>query len=233
MSWVKDKEQLQAAAKSADAAAILVTKDSWFWKMLGGILVAISVGAMKYSKFMERFATTIGPVQGYPRGWPSSSVEAVCVHEGEHSKQAVVCGIVTWLALCVLFGLLAGFNHAWWGGLILGASLAIFTCFPFWWRPPRIFMAFLGLPLMFLIYGLLPIPAGFAYFRYRMELAADQRKWEYMLAHGASDGAIRRRAEGFAKTISSGAYLWSVPQAMAVKGFLAAAEETIKEYKEG
>jgi len=231
-SWTTQRARLQQAAQLSDKSAILMTKDNWFCKMLGAILTVVTFGGIGYTRFMERFATTIGPIQFYPKGWPPSSVEAVCTHEGVHSRQAVVCGIITWLALSVLTSILCGYHLVWWAGLIDGGLSLVCTLPMLWWRPVRICTAFLGLPLMFLVYILLPIPLGFAYFRYRMELAADKAKWRYMLEHGATAGAVRIRAKGFAATISSGAYGWSVPESMALKGFDKAAMAVILKYKE-
>jgi hypothetical protein len=89
-----------------------------------------------------------------------------------------------------------------------------------------------GLPIMTLLYALLPFPVLFAFFRCWFELDADRTAWRYELAHGTADAAyIRYRAQHFAETVSSAAYMWSVPKNWAVRWFLREAEKVIAEHQ--
>lgn len=87
-SWVTDKVRLAALAHTIDKSVQLYTKDNWFCKALAGILLVITFGGMKYRVFLDRFATTIGPLQFYPVTWDISTVERVVVHESRHTRQA-------------------------------------------------------------------------------------------------------------------------------------------------
>jgi hypothetical protein len=92
MSWILDKERLQAEARKLDPAIRLTTKDSWFWRMLAWLLFILSFGKFKREDFLTLFATTLGHVQAYPKEWETASVERVMIHESRHSWQARVCG---------------------------------------------------------------------------------------------------------------------------------------------
>lgn len=88
-----------------------------------------------------------------------------------------------------------------------------------------------GLPIMGLLYALLPLPAGLAFFRFWFELDADKASWRHALANGLDtpDG-IRARAASFAATVSSSAYMWPVWRSFAVAQFAKAAEKVIAEH---
>jgi hypothetical protein len=89
-----------------------------------------------------------------------------------------------------------------------------------------------GLPVMTLLYALLPLPMFFAFFRCWFELDADRTEWRYALAHGSADAAvIRWRAQNFAETVSGPAYMWSVWRSLAVWWFTREAEKVIAEHQ--
>lgn len=185
-SWVDDKERYEQMARAIDPAIRLTTKDGWFWKVIAWILFIITFGQFKRERFLEDFATTIGPIQAYPRSY-SSIYEGTLVHEGRHTKQA------RWFGLGI---------HPW-----------------------------VGLPFMAIAYLLLPIPAGLAYLRYRLELDADRAKWKWMMESGYSADQVLDRAQRFAETVSSSAYAWAWPKPWAVKGFLREANKVVSEYE--
>lgn len=86
-----------------------------------------------------------------------------------------------------------------------------------------------GVLPMALVYLLFPIPVGLAYFRYRLELDADQFAWKYYLKKGAyTNEDVRSRASSFAVTVSSSSYGWSWPKSLAIKGFIKKANQVIK-----
>jgi len=92
MSWLSDKERLQAEARKIDKSVKLVSKDGKFWKIIAWFLFIVSFGAFKRENFLTRFATTIGNIQAYPATWSVATVERVIVHESRHSRQARFCG---------------------------------------------------------------------------------------------------------------------------------------------
>jgi len=79
--------------------------------------------------------------------------------------------------------------------------------------------AWVGIPIFGIIYLLLPIPVGFAYFRYLFERDATRETIRLLKAEGDDIEDAFRQAEHSAKNVSSGAYVWSVPQSFAVKGY--------------
>jgi hypothetical protein len=188
MSWTKDKERLEKLAHSIDPAVRLSTKNGWVWKAISWILFVVMFGQFNRESFLNRFATTLGPVQGYPEGWSATQVEHTLIHESRHTRQARAFGL---------------FIHPW-----------------------------VGLPLMFLAYVLLPLPAGLAVFRAWLELDADRYRWRLLLKRGVPASDIRARAAGFADTVSSAAYGWSLPASWTRKWFLKEAEKAIAENSE-
>lgn len=79
------------------------TKDVWIWKTLGVLAAAATFGGISYRRFLDEFATTLGPLQGYPASWSAERVEAILVHEARHTRQARLCGLGLhpWLGLPV------------------------------------------------------------------------------------------------------------------------------------
>lgn len=100
MSWVNDKERYQAIARKIDSSVRLTTKDGWIWKAIAWILFIVTFGKFKRERFLENFATTLGPVQAYPRSWPALR-EGTLVHESRHTHQArwFGLGIHPWVGL--------------------------------------------------------------------------------------------------------------------------------------
>ena len=104
MSWVKDKKKYEAIAASIEPAAKLTTKDSWFWTalwvlmLIGVTLISVGIGTYFFLKkmgkktFLERYATTIGPLQGYARRMLALS-KRLLVHECRHVYQAIIAAL--------------------------------------------------------------------------------------------------------------------------------------------
>jgi len=87
VSWVGDIAYYQRLASSEDGAARVVVKEGWIWDLLGYLLHAVTLGKMSHRTFMDSYATTLGPVQAYPRGLPQLS-DSTIVHESRHVKQS-------------------------------------------------------------------------------------------------------------------------------------------------
>lgn len=188
MNWTDDRESLEALACGIDPAIRFTTKNGWFWKAVATILCILSFGMFKRERFLESFATTVGPLQAYPESWSADQVRRALIHESRHTCQARVFG----------FGI-----HPW-----------------------------AGVPLMFFAYCLLPLPIGLAVFRAWLELDADRYRWRFLLRRGTPASHIRKRAIDFAETVSSAAYMWSLPASWTVKWFEKEAEKAIAEYAE-
>ena len=228
MSWVNQKEAIQAELSDMGVPVILCTKESWFWRALA-VLVGIFADR---ERFLNGFATTIGPMQAYPVVWSRETVLGVGVHEARHTWHSLVLGLITLVVALggLSYWVASAISGIWWVGLIAAVVPSIVVFLLVLWRPWKTIVAFAGLPLYAVLYLLLPLPAGLAFFRYYFELDADRFRWRHMLASGQGAPAVRNRAQRFAKTITSSSYAWSWPSDWAAKAFAVAAEEVIREY---
>lgn len=92
----------------------------------------------------------------------------------------------------------------------------------------------LGLPLMFMLYGLLFFPIGLAYFRYRLELGAEVSAWKTHLREGTlTETDVAERAHEFSATVASWAYLRPWPRGLVRRGFLRAASRVTRTHRLG
>jgi hypothetical protein len=106
MSWVVQKYRYSRIAWGIDSSVRLVTKDAWPWKVIAALVMICTFGGIPYRTFLEKYATTIGPIQGYPRSWSKLSTRLL-IHEARHTRQSrwFGLGIHPWLGLPI-FGLL-------------------------------------------------------------------------------------------------------------------------------
>lgn len=86
--WTDHKRKLQVLGQSIDKSVRVHTKDNGFSYFLAWLVFLFTFGGMSRKTFLERFATTIGPFQFYPKEWSYESVERVIVHESRHTRQA-------------------------------------------------------------------------------------------------------------------------------------------------
>lgn len=107
MSWLAEHARLEGIARAIEPSVRLVVKEGAFWRALGVLASIGTLGGISLATFLHDYATAIGPLQGYPRGWSVERVERTLVHEARHTRQARWCGlgIHPWLGL-PLFGLL-------------------------------------------------------------------------------------------------------------------------------
>jgi len=101
MGWMDHRAYYQDIARKIDGSVIVTTKDHWLWRALAWALYLVTCGwGMKPEVFLTEYATTIGPVQGYPREWPELHEETI-VHESGHTRQArwFGLGIHPWVGL--------------------------------------------------------------------------------------------------------------------------------------
>jgi len=91
ISWVIRKDEYLAIAREQHPAVILTTKDAWIWKAIAAVVMCLTFGGIGYREFLENYATTIGPVQAYPRQWSKLS-RRLLVHECRHTAQCAWFG---------------------------------------------------------------------------------------------------------------------------------------------
>lgn len=104
MSWTDEHDKYQAIATSIEPSAVIMTKDHWLWSAAWWFLAVLTLGliaiGMSKTKFLTRYATTLGPFHGYPRDWPELSTRLL-VHECRHTTQFVFAGwfvpVLGWL----------------------------------------------------------------------------------------------------------------------------------------
>lgn len=92
MSWTDEAERYRRLARGVDPAVRLTTKDGWVWRAIAWVLYLITFSAFKRERFLTQFATTLGPVQAYPRGY-LRIYEGTIEHEGRHTRQARAFGL--------------------------------------------------------------------------------------------------------------------------------------------
>jgi hypothetical protein len=84
-----------------------------------------------------------------------------------------------------------------------------------------------GLPIMSLLYLLLPIPMFGALFRTWFELDAERKVWKYYLAKGVQDSWVLQDAERFAILVAGPSYLWAFYKPWNVAWYTKAAQKVI------
>jgi hypothetical protein len=106
-SWVTERARLEALARAIEPSVRLQTKDGWHWRALAWLAALATAGGMSRRTFLEGYATTFGPLHGYPVGWSVERVEATLVHEARHTRQARWCGfgVHPWLGMPVFAAL--------------------------------------------------------------------------------------------------------------------------------
>lgn len=106
MSWLDEHARLEAIARAIEPSVRLVPKEGRFWRSVGVLASLVTLRGISVEVFLRDYATAIGPLQGYPRGWSVERVERTLVHEARHTRQARWFGFGThpWLGL-PLFGL--------------------------------------------------------------------------------------------------------------------------------
>jgi hypothetical protein len=92
-SWVEDRERLGSLARAIEPSVRLETKDGRHWRALAWLAALATFGGISRRTFLEDYATTLGPLHGYPAGWSVARVEATLVHEARHTRQARWCGL--------------------------------------------------------------------------------------------------------------------------------------------
>jgi hypothetical protein len=187
-SWLDDSRSASIVEMyRKDNKIRIVEKTGWFWTTISWFLFLGTFGQIKRDTFMEEFATTIGNLVAFPRGWTYRQMVATMPHEAEHVRQ----------------------------GLYLGL-----------WTSPWV-----GLPLFFLLYVLLPIPLGFAWFRYYFEREASRATTKMRLKAGVKFEECHRKAKWSAERVASSSYGWAVPTKFAVKGYAKMVDQEIKKFQ--
>ena len=107
MSWVPQHARLEAIARGIEPSVRLQVKEGPLWRGLGALAAIATGGGISRETFLRDYATALGPLQGYPRGWSAERVAATLVHEARHTRQARWCGLGLhpWLGM-PLFALL-------------------------------------------------------------------------------------------------------------------------------
>ena len=88
-SWVGKKTELEEYARSLDKAVRLHTKDHWTQKVIcwAVLIVTFSLGRGWVKRYKNDFATTLGHLQFYPRGYTEDRVRRLIPHETGHTKE--------------------------------------------------------------------------------------------------------------------------------------------------
>lgn len=119
-SWTARREEFQQHAHETCQLAVLTTKDGRFWKIVSWCLFVLSAGQFRRREFLEDFATTLGPIQAYPRHWRELSPLLV-VHESRHCQQFLFAG---WFV--PIFGWLGPRARVWCGLIPMSLAYGFF-----------------------------------------------------------------------------------------------------------
>jgi hypothetical protein len=140
----------------------IVEKRGWFWNLLHYVVMVVTLGGNR--KFRSQYVTTLGPWIAVPAG--SKIAPHTLAHELVHVRQ------FKWSAagLPVLAALVFWLTVGWPAGVAALIAVSILTLITAALSPRA--TAALGIPTMFILYVLLPLPIGLAYFRYLFERAA-------------------------------------------------------------
>lgn len=119
MSWVNRKNELKSWAEIHNRAAILMTKDGWFWGVLAANTLGLFVGK---ENFLKYFASTFGPLVGIPKEYSYEQARSVITHEvGGHVNQFWAFGLFIpylgpWIGIIgmtIFYGLLLPYGFNW------------------------------------------------------------------------------------------------------------------------
>lgn len=111
-SWTDKLPEYEQRAHEVCDLAILKTKDGRFWQVVSWLLYLLSFRQFSRQTFLERFATTMGPIQAYPSSWKGISALLV-THESQHCQQCLFAG---WFV--PVFGWFFGRRVRIWVGLL-------------------------------------------------------------------------------------------------------------------
>lgn len=118
-SWLERREQYEQIVRTIEPTVRLVTKDHVFWRVAARLLWCLSLGKTPPRVFLEQYATTLGPLQAYPRRWPRLT-PWLLVHESQHTVQ---CRRAGWFV--PVLGWLGGPLRTWVGLLPMGFCYAL------------------------------------------------------------------------------------------------------------
>jgi len=90
-SWTDRQKQYAEVALKVCNVNRLSTKDGRLWRVVGWSLQIASFGRFTQQRFLEEFASTLGPIQAYPRHWCELPMELI-VHEARHTQQFLFAG---------------------------------------------------------------------------------------------------------------------------------------------
>ena len=100
LSWTESKTEYRDWLRQHCPVVYLVTKQGRFWSLVAMGMACLSLGKLSRLRFLEDFATTLGPIQAYPARWSSLS-RRLLVHEARHTQQFLFAGwfvpVLGWL----------------------------------------------------------------------------------------------------------------------------------------
>lgn len=97
-TWVTERFRYRRAATAVEPAATLTSKDGLAWRVLWWLGAVLTLGVLPallpLRRFLEDFATAVGPWVGIPRRWPSVTPRLLR-HECRHATQFTWFGWLT------------------------------------------------------------------------------------------------------------------------------------------
>jgi hypothetical protein len=90
-SWTDRRGEYEQIARELSDVIRLTTKDGRTWRVAAWFLLILSFGRITRRHFLENFASTVGPIQAYPRQLPRLSLPLIA-HESRHTRQFLFAG---------------------------------------------------------------------------------------------------------------------------------------------
>jgi len=204
MTIEEDLAQIQEAMDECGCKT--VEKKGWFWNILHFIVMVVTFGTNR--RFKQDYITTLGPWIGvnerYSTMEPLHKAELLR-HEFQHTLQCVNMSLFFPIIPALLTWLIQGdVNVA--TNVFFGAFFVM--CILFILSPKS--CAVLGLPIMGVMYVLLPLPIGLAYFRWRFERAAYLKGMLVIARHNDKKLPISY-VNNAVKQLTTGLYGWTWP----------------------
>ena len=192
------KERLERLHTEISLEGIwVVSKTGWFWNLLACLVKYFA------PNFLTNYWTTIGPWIARPAvPLPVDEDDhwrelAVLTHERVHCRQFAWCGVMTLMACAALIAMLIDGRAAGLGVIGLMLPLVSFRA-----------CAVIGIPLMLLVWLLLPLPMGLAYGRWCLERSAYLAGYRVRIEQGIPPGTL---VAAVTRQLGARPYGWTWP----------------------
>ena len=206
-----EEDLAQITSSMEEYGCKIVQKEGWFWSLLAFIVMVVTFGVNR--RFKEGYITTIGPWIGVNKNYantPALHKAEILSHEFQHSIQCFSSAFAFPIIPALIALLLQGSVNQHTISISTNVLFAAFfvICGLGIWYPKA--SVVLGVPMMAVFYLLLPLPIGFAYFRWRFERSAYLHGMLVIARHSDKKLPISY-VNNAVKQLTTGLYGWTWP----------------------